>query len=275
MKKLLALLIMLVLTFSVLAGCGEGEKAQDTAGTEGTKAEEVKKDTNNHAAEDKGADKKDIKDLVTMKEVVNREVVRVDGSKGRYVYEIPIINIDKPGARKINEVFLNLEKYMENHIGGLQNYVLVIKPEAFLNEGIISIVMNEGPHGIFTGSYDIENDKEIDTKELMEKFRFDPKRLIAEIDKQTEIDSSKPSEDQRYRGDLIKLFAITIIENDSLLNTGIKLDEEMKRIENMTGEEAEAYVVENIDKLKAYVNNEGKFVFIHAGQLDNEVLVIE
>jgi len=260
MKKLFIMLITLVLALSVLVSCGESKKVENKVETKGAKATDVKKD---------------ITDFVTIKEAVNKEAVRVDGSRGRYIYEVPIINIDKPGAQKINDMFLNLEKYMENSIGGLQNYTLFIKPKAFLNAGIISIVMETGPHGIYAANYDIENDKEISTKELLEKFKFNPQKLIAEINRQTKIDDSKPKEEQYYRGGLIYLFAHTVIKNIYFPNDFPKMDEELKKMESKTKEEKERYVIENIDKIKGYINNDGKFVFIHTGVLDDEVLVVE
>lgn len=262
MKKLSIMLITSVLALSVLVSCGESKKVENKIGTEGAKAAD---------------EEKDINDLVTIKEVVNKEVVRVDGSKGRYIYEVPIINIDKPGAQKINDMFLNLEKYMENSIGGLQNYTLFIEPKAFLNDGIISIVMDERPHGIYAANYDIENDKEISTKELLEKFKFDPQRLIAEINRQTKIDESKPEEEQHYRGHLIDGFIDSVIHNiyPSNIYTADDVRKKMEEMQNKTKEEKERYVIENIDKMKAYINNNGKFVFFHSGDLYDEELVVE
>ena len=47
-------------------------------------------------------------------------------------------------------------------------------------------------------NYDIENDKEITTKELLEKYKFDPQKLIAEINRQVKINESKLEEEPGY-----------------------------------------------------------------------------
>ena len=49
----------------------------------------------------------------------------------------------------------------------------------------------------------------------------------------------------------------------------------LEEIQNKTKEEKERYVIENIDKLKVYINKDGKFVFIHSGVLVDEELVVE
>lgn len=216
---------------------------------------------------------RDISDLVTMKEVVNKEVVRTDGSTGRYIYELPIINIDKPGAKKVNDMFLDLEQYMENSIGGLQNYTLVIKPKAALNDGVVSIVMDAGAHGIYAANYEIESDKALSTKELLAKFKFDPNKLVAEINRQSEIDDSKPEDEQYYRGGLLDLFAYTILENT--YPDVSQRDEHLRKVEIMTKEERETFVRENVSQIEAYINKDGKVEFIHTGLLDDEVLVVQ
>ena len=96
-------------------------------------------------------------------------------------------------------MFLHLEKDMEERIGNGQNMTLSIKSKASLNDGIISVVMKivkPGPGGIYVVNYDIENDKEISTKELLEKYKFDPQKLIAEINRQVKINGSKRREDR-------------------------------------------------------------------------------
>jgi hypothetical protein len=204
-------------------------------------------------------EKKGINDLVTIKEAVNKEGVSPNGDKVRYIYQLPIINIDKPGAKLINDMFLGLEKDMENRIGNGQNMTLSIPSKAFLNDGIISIVMEirkGGPGGIHAVNYDIKNDKEISTKELIEKFKFDPQKLI------DQINMSKP-------GAGIDFFINTIIDYD--LNDNLKNPEE---ILNKTKEEKEKCVLENINKIMAYINNDGKFLFIHRAELEDEELTV-
>ena len=49
----------------------------------------------------------------------------------------------------------------------------------------------------------------------------------------------------------------------------------LEEIQNKTKEEKERYVIENTDKLKAYINKNGEFVFIHSGLLADEELVVE
>lgn len=260
MKKLLIMLIASLLAFSVLAGCEGSKKVENKTKTEGTKVAD---------------EKKDINDLVTIKEAVNKEGVSPNGDKVKYIYEVPIINIDKPGAQKINDMFLNLEKDMEKRIGNGQNMTLFIPSKAFLNDGIISVVMEikkGGPGGIHTANYDIENDKEISTKELLEKYKFDPQKLIAEINRQVKINENKPDEEKDFIG--IDYFVYTVITNiyDYSSNDGLK---KLEEIQNKTKEEKERYVIENIDKIKVYINNDGKFVFIHRAELEDEELVVE
>ena len=257
------MLITSILALSVLVGCGGSNNVENKTNMGGTKAVD---------------EKKDINDLVTIKEAVNKEGVSPNGDKVKYIYKVPIINIDKPGAQKINDMFMNLEKDMEKRIGNGQNMTLSIPSKAFLNDGIISVVMEikkGGPGGIYTANYDIQNDKEISTKELLEKYKFEPQKLIAEINRQTKIDDSKPVEEQYYRGGLIDLFAHTVIKNIYFPNDLPKMDEELKKAESWTKEEKERYVIENIDKIKTYINNDSKFVFIHSGALDDEELVVE
>lgn len=201
---------------------------------------------------------KDINDFVTVKETVNKEGISPNGEKVRYIYEIPIISIDKPGAKKINDMFLDLEKDQEKRIGDGQSMTLSIKSKAFLNGEIISVVMvivKPGPGGIYVVNYDIENDKEISTKELLGKYNFDDQKLIGEINasKSTSIDDF--------------IYTITNYDpNDNLENP--------EEIFKKTKAEKEKYVVENIGKTKAYINNDGKFVFIHSAELSDEELIV-
>ena len=258
MKKLLMMLMTSIIALFVLVSCEESKEVTNTTKTEGEEAADQKKD---------------IKDLVTIKEEVNKEDFSPNGDKVQYIYEVPIINIDKPGAQKVNEMFLNLEKDMERRIGDGQNLTLFVKSKAFVNDGMISVVMeikNPGPGGIYVVNYDIENDKEITTKELLEKYKFDPQKLITEINRQVKINESKPEEEPASIS--IDLFVDTVITNMYDPNDYFK---KLEEIQNKTKEEKERYVIENIDKLKAYINNDGKFVFIHSGMLVDEELIVE
>lgn len=244
MKKVLSMLVMSVLALSVIVSCEESNTGNNTSSTVGNKVTDKKKD---------------IKDLVIIKEAVNKEGVSPNGEKVKYVYEVPIINIDKPGAQKLNDMFLNLEKDMEKRIGNGQNVTLSIKSKAFLNDEIISLVMDiekPGSGGIHVANYDITNDKEISTKELLEKYKFDPQKLTAEINKQVKLD----------------YFVDTVITNGYPVNDVSKKMEEMK---NKTKEEKERFVIENMDKIKAYINTDGKFAFIHLAELNDEELVVQ
>ena len=258
MKKLLMMWMASVIVLFVLVSCEESKEVTNTTKTERAEA---------------GDQKKDIKDLVTIKEEVNKEDFSPNGDKVKYIYEVPIINIDKPGAQKVNDLFLKLEKDMERCIGDGQNLTLSVKSKAFLNDGLISVVMEiqkPGPGGIYVVNYDIENDKEITTKELFVKYKFDPQKLIAEINRQVKINESKPEEELASIS--IDFFVDTVITNMYDPNDSLK---KLEEIQNKTKEEKERYVIENIDKLKAYINNDGKFVFIHSGVLVDEELVVD
>ena len=229
MKRLVIILFTTLLTLSVLVGCNESQE--------------------------------DINDLVTIKEVVNKEAISPNGEKVKYIFEVPTIKIDKPGAQKINDMFLNLEKEQEKRIGDGQSMTLLIESKAFLNDGIISVIMKirkPGPGGIHVVNYDMEKDKEISTKELLEKYKFDPQMLIAEINNQEKIN--------------IDFFVFTVITNTYDYPSS---EEKLKEIQNKTKEEKERYVIENIDTINAYINNDGKFVFIHRAELEDEELVVE
>lgn len=257
MRKLLIMLMVSVLALSVLVGC-EGSKNVENNKPEGDKT---------------AVEEKDINDFVTIKEVVNKEDVSPNGDKVKYIYEVPIINIDKPEAKKINDTFLDLEKDQERRIGDGQSLTLLIKSKAFLNDGIISGVMEikkPGPCGIYAANYDMKNDKEISTKELLKKYKFDSKKLIEEINKQVKKNESKPDGEKDFYG--IDHFADTVITNTYPPNDQLKKLEEMK---DKTKEEKEKYVIENIDKINVYINNDGKLVFIHRGVLEDREFVIE
>ena len=261
MKKLLMMWMASVIVLFVLVSCEESKEVTNTTKTEGAEAG------------DAGDQKRDIKDLVTIKEEVNKEDFSPNGDKVKYIYEVPIINIDKPGAQKVNDLFLKLEKDMERRIGDGQNLTLFVKSKAFVNDGMISVVMEiqkPGPGGVYVVNYDIENDKEITTKELLEKYKFDPQKLIAEINRQVKINESKLEEEPASIS--IDLFVDTIITNMYDHNDYLK---KLEEIQNKTKEEKERYVIENIDKLKAYINKNGKFVFIHSSVLVDEELVVE
>ena len=240
------MLLTAILALLVLVSCEESKKVEYTPQTEETKVAD---------------EKKDINDFVTIKEVVNKEAVSPNGEKVKYIYEVPIIKIDKPGAQKINNMFLSLEKEQEKRIGDGQSMTLLIESKAFLNDGIISLIMKirtPGPGGIYVINYDMENDKEISTKELLQKYNFDPQNLIIEINQQEKISI----------GDFLFTVITNIYDHSS---TGEKLQE----IQNKTKEEKEKYVVENIAEIRAYINNDGKFVFIHRAELEDEELVID
>ena len=257
MKRLLMMLVMSVIALFVLVSCEESKDVSTTK-TEGTEGRDQQKDIN---------------DLVTIKEEVNKEDLSLNGDKVQYIYEVPIINIDKPGAQKVNDHFLELEKDMERRIGDGQNMALHVKSKAFVNDGVISLVMDikkTGPGGIYVVNYDIEHDQEITTKELLEKYQFDPQKLIAEINRQVKINESKPEEERDFIG--IDHFVDTVISNKYDPNEYLKRVEEMQ---NKTIEEKESYVIENIDKFEVYINKDGQLVFIHSGMLVDEELVVE
>ena len=102
---------------------------------------------------------------------------------------------------------------------------------------------------------------------------FDPNKLVAEINRQSEIDDSKPEDEQYYRGGLLDLFAYTILENT--YPDVSQRDEHLRKVEIMTKEERETFVLENVSKIEAYINKDGKVEFIHTGLLDDEVLVVQ
>lgn len=274
MKKLLIVLIIPVLALSVLVGCEESKKAENKIETQVTKAAEEKKDIDVPVTtKETAVEKKDIKDLVTIKEAVNKEDVSPNGDKVRYIYEVPVINIDKPGAKKINDMFLSLEKDQEKRIGNGQSMTLLIESRAFLNDGVISIVMKirkPGPGGLYAANYDMENEKEISTKELLEKYKFDSHKLIAEINRQVKINESKPAEKRDFIS--VDQFVGTVITNIYPPDDYLK---KLEEIQKKTKEEKERYVIDNIDKLKAYINNDGKIVFIHRAEMEDEELVVE
>lgn len=258
MRKLLFVLMTSVIALFVFVSCEERKEEKHTTNTEEAKETDQKKDIN---------------DLVIIKEEVNKEDFSPNGDMVQYIYEIPIINSDKPGAQKVNDQFLKLEKDMERRIGDGQNLTLFIKSKAFVNDGILSVVMEiqkPGPGGIYVVNYDIEKDHEITTKELLGKYQFDPQKLITEINKQETINESKPEEEPSSIS--IDLFVDTVISNKYDPNDYLK---KLEEIQNKTKEEKERYIIENIDKLEAYINHEGKFVFIHSGVLEDEELVVE
>ena len=261
MRKWFKMFIISVIALMLLVSCGKEQKVNHTTKTE------------NPVEVDK---EKDIHDYVTIKEEVNREDLTPNGDMGRYIYEVPIINIDKKGAKKINERFLNLEKDMEEQIGNGQNLALSIESKAFLNDEVISVVMEivkPGPGGIHTANYDIQKDKELSTKELIEKYNFDPQKLIAEINRQVEINKGKPAEEQEpidIMGFADKIIS-NVYENENSHN---EYFERIEELQNKTQEEKERFVIENIDQLEVYLNEDGHFVFIYTGPLPDEELVI-
>lgn len=261
MKKLLKVFILSMVALSLLASCQESKKVEKTTETEGQETAE---------------EKQDINDLVTIKEIVNKEGISSNGDKVRYVYEGPILHIEKPGAKTINDMFLNLIKDLEKRIDNGQLMPLSVDSKAFLNDGIISIVMNTnktGPEGIYIVNYDIEKDKEISTKELLEKYKFDPQRLIAAINGQTEINESSLEEEKVFYS--IDYFVDTIITNSENFPSQDDYFSRLDEIQQKTQEEKERFVMENIDKIKVYLNQDGKVVFIHRAALADEELVVE
>ena len=112
MKKLLMMLMTSIVSLLVLVSCEESKEVKNTTKTEGAEAVDQEKDIN---------------DLVTIKEAVNKEGLSPNGDKVQYIYEVPIINIDKPGAQKVNGQFLKLEKDMERRNGDGQNMALTRK----------------------------------------------------------------------------------------------------------------------------------------------------
>jgi hypothetical protein len=271
MRRLLIFFVLSALTL-LLVSCEESKRVNKTTNTEGT--EEVDKMTDGNVDEPEIIDEKtDINDLVTIKEAVNREDVAPNGDTVRYIYEVPIINIEKPGAQKINNMFLDLEKDMERRIGDGQNLTIYIKSRAFLNDEILSIVMEidkPGPGGIYAVNYDMKNDKEINTRELLDRYNFDSQKLITEINRQVTINEGKPEEEQDFFS--IDYFVDTIVTNTYQPNEVL---EKMEEVKSLTKVEKERYVIENIDKIKAYLNDGGKFVFVHTAELKDEELVVE
>ncbi|MBB6444365.1 hypothetical protein [Bacillus benzoevorans] len=259
MRKWFVMLIMSAIALALLVSCEDDKKVNQT-----TEPEETAKIDQ----------EKDINDLVTIKEEVNREDTTPNGDIARYVYEVPVINIDTKGAQKINDRFFNLVKDMESQIGNGQNLTININSKAFLNDEIISVVMEivkPGPGGIHTANYDIKRDKELSTKELIDKYNFDPKKLIAEINRQVEINEGKPEEEQVPFD--INLFTYTIIAH--LYGNTDEYFKKVEEMDNKTNGEKERFVIENIDKFKVYLNEDGHFVFIYTGALPDEELVVE
>ncbi|KPU42933.1 hypothetical protein OXPF_37020 [Oxobacter pfennigii] len=274
MKKQL-IFITVVFAVLVLAGCKDSQGSEGTKNSKENQSIEAENKIGTPALTGAVTDIQGVGELVTIKEAVNKEAAAPNGDTAQYIYEVPVININKPGAQKINSMFSDLEKDMEERIGNGQNMTLFIGSKAFLNDGILSVIMeikNPGPYGIHTVNYDIATDREIGTKELLEKYDFDPQNLIAEINRQREEEKSRPAEKRRFNGDVIDLFTYTIITNIYTLE---EHNVKQQEIENKSKEEKERYVMENIGKIKAYINGGGKFVFIHRGVLEDKELVVD
>jgi sulfur carrier protein ThiS len=151
-----------------------------------------------------------------------------------------------------------------------------IKSKAFLNDGIISIVMTiikPGPGSIHAVNYDIENDKEVSTKELLDKYEFDSQKLIAEINKQVKINENIPIEERDFIS--IDDFVYTILDSASLDSSSNNVLIDFESVRNKPQDEKENYVLDNINKIQAYLNNDGNFVFVHLAELMDEELVVE
>lgn len=299
MKRITTMLTISLLAIMLLVSCKENNntKTDNTTVNNDTKSLDKSKNTKNDNSQSKGTienkentgqtknESKSIDDLVTIKEVVNKEY-ELDDQTLKYTYNLPIINIDKPGANKINEMFLNLEQAEEKRMGKYQSS-LFINSKAFLNDGIISLVMEitkTCPGGIHIVNYDISNDKEMTTQEVIDKFNFNPQDLITTINKAVENDQSKAkgerlliSMDSFVNSILANKYDINnITDADDYAKRYKKYEEELKLIEKKTTEEKEQFVIENIDKLKAYVNKDGEFVFVHHNALpSDEEMVIE
>lgn len=122
------------------------------------------------------------------------------------------------------------------------------------------------------------------TQEVIDKFNFNPQDLITTINTAVENDQSKAkgerlliSMDSFVNSILANKYDINnITDADDYAKRYKKYEEELKLIEQKSTEEKEQFVIENIDKLKAYVNNDGKFVFVHHNALpSDEEMVIE
>jgi len=58
-------------------------------------------------------------------------------------------------------------------------------------------------------------------------------------------------------------------------NSMDKYSAEIEKLETKTQEEKEQFVMENINKLDVYLNEDGHFVFIYTGPLPDEELVVK
>jgi len=242
LKKVFIVLVSFLVASFLLAGCNKNTQVQN--------------------------EKKTIEDYVTIKEEFNQEIVDVTGEKNHYIYKVPVLKMDKPGAKKVNEKFLSVEKDIERRLLSNQLMPRYLTVEAYLNDGIVSLMMDIGktaPGGITVANYDIEKDRELSTKELLDRYQFDPQKLLDAINEREEIDNNKP--DGQKELFTIDRFVDPIIDimypNDYI--------EKSNEMWNKPREEKEKFVVENIDKLKVYLNENGKFVFICYNALPSDV----
>ncbi|WP_071394186.1 hypothetical protein [Bacillus tuaregi] len=262
MRKLVKWFIASFLALSVLVGCEESSQ--------------VEKPVQMEESEAPTAVKHDIDDVVIIKEAVHKEGITPNGEKVIYVYEAPVILVDKPGAQKINNYFQALVSDLEARVDNGQLMPVKVEAKAYLNDGILSLVMDvhkTGSEGIYAVNYQLEKDQELSTKELLEKYQFEPQRLITEITRQKELNESKPEEERDFFS--IDYFVDTIITNSEEFPSQAEYVKRLDEILQKPKEEKEDFVMENIDKIKAYMNSDAHFVFIHRGALEDVELVVQ
>lgn len=205
-----------------------------------------------------------ISDYVIIKEEINDKSYNEELKREvDFLCEVPVLLIDKPIAKEINQQFLKLEKDHEKYL--YKSLLSTIHSSAYLNEGVISLVMTihkPGPGGVVIINYDIENDRIIEDDSLL--VDFDTEQLIENINR------------QQVEGDPL---LIDMIINTILIPVNGEYTEEMFRQAHKMHEEKqeikEQFIRENVHQLDYYLNEDGNFVFIHRGMLEDEKLVVK
>lgn len=219
----------------------------------------------------------DITKWLLIKDIVNREALTPNGDKAHYLYQTPVILSDKLGAHAINERFLALVRDMEWRIGDGQSMPLTAPASGFLQDGILSLVLEvnkPGPDGITVANYELSTDRELSTQDLLERYQFDPNKLIEAINKQTEINKSQ-QEDAQSVDDILLLFALSAVTYSYSSADFEQMKTMTEKIKHYTKADQANYVKDNIIKFKVYLRNDGAFAFVYQGQLPDEVLIVE
>ncbi|HCC07946.1 MAG TPA: hypothetical protein DEP72_07325 [Clostridiales bacterium] len=254
-KSIMTLALMGLAVVAISTGCANNDKIT-------TNVPSVEQNNEKISSENKkvSSDNEKVKEIVS---VQKEDVVCKDfgGENHSVLIETPVINVDKDGAKEINSEFAKFTDELKKELLVSEgNYRSDVKVEWFEDKDIITVLRRcDGVEygGVLLTIYDIENDRRATNEDLLKLYDYDYDRLVMAI--------QAYEKEYLYGGDTSGKETEKFINNiliDTRDNNGMINGKKYEEIEKLELKDKQKIIIENINKLRLYINKDNKLVLI-------------